>query len=164
MFVNLENGTNHLSDVLQLLRNQLKKISMIQTLQPVLSWVATTNHQVLLNLFSLQTGILYGGKIVAEFNTNFTQLANHAWRMTCTTWQTEMTESEAFRSTAVHPETNVYARDSVNPSNGAVQIKFPHELYSFVPNTVQEELPHRLTVEKKIVTTTQWISQTGRTV
>ena len=75
-----------------------------------------------------------------------------------------MSKSEAFRSTDVHPQTNVYARDPVNPSNGAVQIKSLHELNSFVPNTVQEELPHRLTVEKKTVKTTQWISQTGRTV
>ena len=75
-----------------------------------------------------------------------------------------MTESEAFRSTAVRPETYVYARDPVNPSNGAVKIKSHQELNSFVPNTVQEELPHRLTVEKKTMTTTQWISQTGWTV
>ena len=75
-----------------------------------------------------------------------------------------MSKCEAFGSTAVHPQTNVYARDPVNPSNGAVQIKTLYELNSFVPNTVHEELPHRLTVEKKKMTITQWISQTGRTV
>ena len=78
MFVNLVNGPHHLSHVLQLLRNQLKKISILQFLQPVISGVATTNHRFFLNLFSLRSGILYGGKIVADFTTNFTDCANYA--------------------------------------------------------------------------------------
>ena len=50
---------------------------------------------------------------------------------------------------------NIYARDPVNASNDAVKIKSRHELNSFVPKAVHEELPHRPTVEKK----RQWISE-----